>query len=322
MNYSGNYQIVQNDRNNYQYKHKTFNFIGNIKTLSNLSFNLNDRIKNDLIYHDIHTIKKTNGLYLHQPIDSWLTRRYLQLNNVQKIHKAASVENVWGLNYYHFLLEELPNILKIQKYDSTLPIICSYNNTYVQYILDYFNIKNSIIPSDRLFDIEELYITTPIKCGNPSGEDLNIIRNYLKETKQLQYDKTTNTGILIFRKEQLRNLVNVIEVYEMLLNEFPNIDWQIFDSLSFSETVDLFNKAKIIIGPHGAGFANIIFAPNNTKVIEFMPISEPNIVYYDVSSMLNFDYYCMPIKDSGKNNGCQMNVDINILQNELKNIIT
>jgi capsular polysaccharide biosynthesis protein len=321
MNYFGNYQIIQHDTKQYQYKLKPFNFIGNIKNLSKLSFDINDRINNNLIYQDIYTIKKTGGLYFHQPIDSWLIKRYLQLHNIQKLNKAASVENGWGLNYYHCLLEELPNILKIQKFDQTLPIICSYNNTYVKSIFDYFNIKNPIISSDRPFDIDELFLTTPIKCGNPSGEDLNLIRNYLKENKQLKFDQKTNIGILIFRKEQLRNLVNVVEVYEMLLNEFPTIDWQIFDSLSFSETVNLFNNAKIIIGPHGAGFANMIFSPNNTKIIELMPVSEPNIVYYDVASMLDFDYYCMPIQDSGKQNECQMNVNINILKNELKNII-
>lgn len=321
MNYLGNYEIIQNDIKTYQYKHKPFHFIGNIKSLNNLSYNLNDRVNIDLIYHDIHTIKKTSGLYVHQPIDSWLTRRYLQLNNVQKINKAASVENVWGLNYYHSLLEELPNILKIQKFNPTLPIICSYNNTFVKSILDYFNVKNPIIPSDGPMDIQELYLTTPIKCGNPSGEDLNIIRNYLTETKKINFNKDTNIGILIFRKEELRNLTNVLDVYEMLLTDFPSIDWQIFDSLSFSDTVDLFNKAKIIIGPHGAGFANMIFSPNNTKIVEFMPVSEPNIVYYDVSSMLGFDYYCMPIQDTGKQNGCQMNVNINLLKNELIKII-
>ena len=37
---------------------------------------------------------------------------------------------------------------------------------------------------------------------------------------------------------------------------------------SFKDQVSIFNSAEIIIGLHGAGFANIVFAQKNTKIIE------------------------------------------------------
>jgi capsular polysaccharide biosynthesis protein len=320
MHIIGNYEIVKKDNNIYTYKHRSLNIIGNIKIL-NLSYDINDKLNNDITYYDIHTIKKTSGLYFHQPIDSVLFKLYLSMNNVHKIDRAAIVENIWGLNYYHCLLEELPNILKIQKFDPTLPIICSYNNTYVKHIFDFFNIKNQVISNNILYDINEIFIATPIKCGNPSSEDLNIIRNYLAETKNLNFNIKSKKGILIYRKEELRKLINIVDVFDMLLNEFTTIDWEIYDSLPFDKMVKLFNSTNIIIGPHGAGFSNMIFSPNNTKILEFIPNTEPNMVYYNVASMLGFDYYCMIIDDLGKNNGCQMIVNVDLLKNELKKII-
>ena len=39
-------------------------------------------------------------------------------------------------------------------------------------------------------------------------------------------------------------------------------------NLDFKEQINIFNNAEIIIGPHGAGFANLVFCKKNTKVIE------------------------------------------------------
>ena len=44
--------------------------------------------------------------------------------------------------------------------------------------------------------------------------------------------------------------------------------------LSFNEQIELFNKAKIIIGSHGAGLTNIIFSEPSTQIIE---IGNPNV---------------------------------------------
>ena len=40
--------------------------------------------------------------------------------------------------------------------------------------------------------------------------------------------------------------------------------------------INLFNKAKIIVGYHGAGLANLVFA-NTAKVIELYPNAKQNI---------------------------------------------
>ena len=39
--------------------------------------------------------------------------------------------------------------------------------------------------------------------------------------------------------------------------------------MPFKDQINLYNSAKIIVGLHGAGFANICFCSPGTKVIEF-----------------------------------------------------
>ena len=50
----------------------------------------------------------------------------------------------------------------------------------------------------------------------------------------------------------------------------------ILSKYSFLEQAVIFNKAKIIIGLHGAGFANIIFSKEKTKIIEITSSQWPS----------------------------------------------
>ena len=60
--------------------------------------------------------------------------------------------------------------------------------------------------------------------------------------------------------------------------------------LSFQEQVYLFNNAKIIIGAHGAAFANLAFCKKNTKIIEIKPKNHPNFVDQHISKIKELDF--------------------------------
>jgi hypothetical protein len=46
--------------------------------------------------------------------------------------------------------------------------------------------------------------------------------------------------------------------------ESYGFDSYVLEDLSFYEQVDLFSSAEIVVGPHGAGFTNTIFADDLT----------------------------------------------------------
>ena len=71
--------------------------------------------------------------------------------------------------------------------------------------------------------------------------------------------------------------------------------------LSFKKQIGIFKSAKIIIGPHGAGFANLVFCKKNTRIIEIRPKNHPNKVYERVSKINNLNYKLIRL-DHVKNN--------------------
>ena len=66
--------------------------------------------------------------------------------------------------------------------------------------------------------------------------------------------------------------------------------------LSFYEQVYLFNNAKIIIGAHGATFANLTFCKPNTNIIEIRPSTHPDMVYKRISLINKLNYKIIETK--------------------------
>ena len=49
---------------------------------------------------------------------------------------------------------------------------------------------------------------------------------------------------------------------------------------SFKDQVKMFNNAKLVVGLHGSGFANLVFSKPRTKVIELSSKYSGNAVHY------------------------------------------
>jgi hypothetical protein len=108
-----------------------------------------------------------------------------------------------------------------------------------------------------------------------------------------------------------RIMLNEKKVYEYLKERFDNV--VLFDNhaYSFDEALKLFQDAKIIIGGHGGGLYNIMFAPVSTRVIEIMPKSyfhghTASNIFWALSSMVGQDYWRINADMVGAN----FNVDI------------
>ena len=53
----------------------------------------------------------------------------------------------------------------------------------------------------------------------------------------------------------------------------------------------IFNKAKVVIGPHGGGGTNLVATKNTTCFIEFLNTSGINLCYTRIAYLLNIEYF-------------------------------
>ncbi|WP_341787012.1 glycosyltransferase family 61 protein [Rickettsia endosymbiont of Cantharis rufa] len=112
------------------------------------------------------------------------------------------------------------------------------------------------------------------------------LRNIFIKGNSKAYDK-----IYISRKyASTRKIVNE----EELIEKIEKIGFMVIylELSSPYEQIQLFNKAKIIVRPHGSGFANLIFSTPKCKVIEIdHGATPPRSFYKRMANYMSCDYY-------------------------------
>jgi hypothetical protein len=220
---------------------------------------------------------------------------------------VINAHTLWGYGYYHFLTEVMPSVLEIG-----LPndIYCQ-GSSFVVPLFRWFGVSNNVVFKRAPFlDVKYIYDQPYIECGWPSPQKIELLRAVI--LKKLTFQK--RKGILIYRKESYRRILNHEAVFKTLQNIFPHLEWITFDSLSVSETADLFSQAAIIVGPHGAGLTNMLFSDSGIRIIEFMPLVNPNLCYWHMSELLRNEYSMIPCETSSSN----FNIDVDSLSQLLK----
>ena len=94
-----------------------------------------------------------------------------------------------------------------------------------------------------------------------------------------------NRRLLVARKGPTRKIHNIEQV-EAFLSKY-DFETIYLEGMSIVDQILLFQSAEFVIGPHGAGLANLLFCEPGTKVIEFMPFVEMRPFFWVISEKLN-----------------------------------
>jgi len=205
-------------------------------------------------------------------------------------------------NYYHWLIDVLPKNLiledEIKKNKIKNILVPNYEKRYQVESLSCFfkkNDTNFINLSQNKF----LQFDNVIFCTNNSNFEFynydllkkfqNKILKYIKLKKiKAKYDyKKIYIDRFDANKKKDRFLVNEKKLKNKLKKE--GFKFITLSNYSFFEQVLIFNNAKLIVGLHGAGLANILFVKKTTKIIELTNSEWPDM-YYKLSRCLNLNY--------------------------------
>ena len=233
------------------------------------------------------------------------------------------VQGASGSNYWHWLYDVVPKIEILHKNNFLNKISFFYLPDINNFILDvlkcYGITENQLINSkkfkhitaDELFVFEHLYILKG--TFNKGFEKIpKWIVTFLKlKFTSLKKRFNTSNKIFIDRSDskflhfQIKNNDQIKKYLET--KGFKSYQ---LSQLSFFEQIYLFNNSNIIIGPHGAGFANLVFCKKRTKIFEILTKSDSNRnLYKNLSKYLKLNYRKIIIKDNSHFN-IYVNLDI------------
>jgi hypothetical protein len=148
---------------------------------------------------------------------------------------------------------------------------------------------------------ESLKLLVPSVPWNPSKNPIGSIglipwyKKFFDAVFVKQGKTETQKYIFISRsKAQYRRISNEVSLMEFLSKKgFVSFN---LEDLSVYDQAALFNNAEIIIGPHGAGWANLIFCKPGTMIIEIdhgVKGTEQRSAYKTMAQCMGCSYHAL-----------------------------
>jgi len=210
--------------------------------------------------HVLNTRKTTNELFSGQ---YWSRIRKIRKSRSGNLEQKGVVYPLANQKYFfHFLLEELPEIISAQS-SGLVDRFISFSGQ-PKYVMELTKIAGVEI------EIVEKDIAWVCKLICPTYSRANTawsIRQLQTLIKRNDLYPESPEKILLLRKSQVRSDVDFENslLKALIPKGFQYIN---LDHLSNSEQINLFANAKIIVAVHGAALSNIVFSKSDCSIFE------------------------------------------------------
>lgn len=236
-----------------------------------------------------------------------LTRGNRDINTENPMYfegRLAVISSPGSENWYHWLLQVIPRLIILEESEIQYDRIY-INNLKYPWQMDSLNavLNHLKIPDDKLLIINGDIIVQASQLIVPSVPFIPCNQVDSKLPNWLTQKLRTIFLGPNFSKVQMCNRIYIsranagcrrIKNEETLCGELKKLGFEILclESLSPFDQAKAFNNAKVIVGPHGSGFANLIFASKGCRLFEIDHGTEPIRSFYKrMTSLMDCQYY-------------------------------
>ena len=211
--------------------------------------------------------------------------------NIKQEDDVISISALWSEGIWHFPFEALVALMSIPK--DILNKCKIHVSKISNFIIEWFNILN--IPHAKLvtgnIKANTLYLPRMGKCGNPYYDQIKWLQNIVNKNisdMPIEY-------IILIKRTIRRKLTNNDELETLLTNYCSKLNLKLYihddtNLPTLTEQQQIFNKAKIVFAPHGAGGINIISMKCDAWYIEFLSVEDINLCYSRLAYLCNVNY--------------------------------
>ncbi len=210
-------------------------------------------------------------------------------------------------NYYHWMFHVMGRLSVLKSLEKNWSDFDNIvvNKTYAKFqensIKDFGFKEEQLVYLDNyeFLKVEEGYYPSYLYFSKAVPHFLK--RHYLKD-KNLS-EQNVSKIYISRRRSSIRKLLNEDSVVEFLVNECGYKEVFMEDYTIEEQAMMMYNSSHVI-APHGAGVPNIVFCRENTQVLEILPYTWINVIYwiYAEFQSLNYGVY-MAGEDTGDSNG-------------------
>ena len=200
------------------------------------------------------------------------------------IERAVVITQQWGEGYFHLVVEGLTRLVDgMQNYPSFFDNQEVYVHTSdagrASPILQVLGMKH--IASGSMLVTKQLLSPRPTPCG---GHRKSMHAKWLR--KMLPVIPTIHETILFIQRSGTREILN----HNDLIRALPGNVRVHTGHEPIIEQLQMFADARIVIGPHGSGMANIMAMSENNSVVE-LQVAPANHCYMFLAFNLGLRYH-------------------------------
>ena len=249
---------------------------------------------------------------------------------VRTVDRALNLVHLHGNNFYHFIVEVLPRFFLSKSLIRRFPGIPIYiKSTPFLHLLTLIGIDPQLLniryidkATDLIFVEKYQYFPLAARCLHAPSSLWKSIRKTFIDNVQSRFVSPISS----VKQELVKNIVYISREHipfrrhvhgeAGLLSKFADSlklkqgdDASYFHSDSFTfkvlygnepmnDTLKALSIANTVIGPHGAGLANMVFAPRLKRIIEFAAEGYWNPCFFYLANGIGVDHYLMRVNGS------------------------
>lgn len=232
-----------------------------------------------------------------------LIRRNLN-KDLRSVDKGIYFIDTRSTGYFHWILDTLPRLYLVKDYLQQYPVILPYyykDYSYIVNSLKLFDADIQYIEKNECLFLENLLIPEHVA---PSG---NYNPSLLFELKKFILNKIDNhhisgQGKIYVSRAKAnrfrRKVINEPDIFPVLKEHNYRITY--FEDLNWFDQIKLMANSNQLISIHGAGLANMLFMPANSKILEIRRKGDSHQnCFFSLASALGYDYYYLLCSTKG-----------------------
>ncbi|CAH1800858.1 unnamed protein product [Owenia fusiformis] len=243
------------------------------------------------------------------------------LNKLPRHGEVFVITQFYSIGFYHAMVESLPRLSRYirfidQRKDIKIYINCqSFMKSSLETLFPSRNISELVIcETNGPIIATRVYFPEGSPCFKSTQSGLSQLSKEFRRYITPGIPVPPKNYIILIKRSRKRSFAQHNEIASFLADiaKQNDMEFLVFSDArlpSFNDTKKIFNQARLVVAPHGAGVANTLFSNPGLFVIEIVCNSpRMNLCFRELTIFLGHHYHGIYSKS-----GCpfKLNVDVN-----------